>query len=290
MKKCDNRLTGFHITHTRPTVERGGVPYIHDFELLGTIMSALQWRFHNGPIKLYTDTKGLELYESQNMTFVWDAGIDTTLLDSIEDPINFSVFWAASKLYALRDMDCPCVMIDTDMIVWGSLDKLIDKEGVTCIHKEAISGDIYLPKELLKIPPNYHFDPLWDWSVLPSNTALLYFGNSNLKDYYTSCAFEFMRNNYDLPKENISQMVFAEQRLLSICAQRSGVEVKAFLDFNRLDDQQLFTHFWGEKEPIRRSKERADELCRDLVDRLFEDFRFCAEDLRRVPVVAKYLD
>ena len=63
-------LKAFHVTHTQPAVARGQQPYIHDFELLTTIMSALHWRRHNGSIKLYTDTRGLNIYKAQNMSFI----------------------------------------------------------------------------------------------------------------------------------------------------------------------------------------------------------------------------
>ena len=70
---------------------------------------------------------------------------------------------------------------------------------------------------------NYLFDENFDWSVLPSNTAFTYISNNEFKDYYTSESIKFMKNVIN-NNDKITNMVFAEQRLLSMCAERKKLK------------------------------------------------------------------
>lgn len=282
-------LPAFHVTHTAPAMARGQEPYIHDFELLSTIMSALQWRKHNGPIRLYTDSYGRRIYNEQNMSFIWDDGVNTDVLDGMRDQVDFSIFWAGAKLYALRDMQTPCMMLDTDMIVWRSLNGSINPslDQVVCVHKEYLS-EVYPSVEKLKIAKGYRFSDHWKWSAEPFNTALLYISEPKFKDIYTSKAIEFMVGNLERANDDISQMVFAEQRLLGICAENTGISVKTLVELDQLHQQDLFTHIWGAKRALRQSSELAEEFCYDLVARLFRDFSNLSAELLEIPVVRKY--
>ncbi|MDO4691686.1 MAG: DUF2589 domain-containing protein [Porphyromonadaceae bacterium] len=284
-------LTAFHTTHTAPARARGQEPYIHDVDLLTTIMSALQWRKYNGPIRLYTDSYGKRIYEEQNMNFIWDGGINVDVLDGIQDRVDFSIFWAGAKLYALRDMQTPCVMLDTDMIVWKNLNRAINprSDQVVCVHKEYLS-EIYPSIENLKTAKGYRFSDNWKWSAEPFNTALLYISDPKFKDTYTSHAIEFMVDNLERANDEVSQMVFAEQRLLGICAENTGTPVKTLLELDQLHQQDLITHVWGAKQALRQSSELAGQFCCDIVDRLFRDFEDLRASLLEIPVVRKYFD
>ncbi len=92
-------LKAFHITHTRPYHDQGATFHIEDFELLTTILSALQWRRKNGSIRLYTDSVGKEYYEREQMTFIWDEGINTQVLENIKETIDFSIFLGGRKAF-----------------------------------------------------------------------------------------------------------------------------------------------------------------------------------------------
>ncbi len=283
-------LKAFHITHTRPYHDQGATFHIEDFELLTTILSALQWRRKNGSIRLYTDSVGKEYYEREQMTFIWDEGINIQVLENIKETIDFSIFWAGGKLFALKDMPTPCVMIDTDFIVWENLSsKISNVEDVISIHREELMEGVYLPEELLKKAPNYRFDEKWDWNEKAANTALLYMGNNTLKEYYTSSAIKFMQNNLERPSELISQIVFAEQRLLAMCAKSSNVELKSFCKEEELQEQNSYTHLWGYKQTLRDQPDVALKFCTDVVTRLVSDFEEYNKQLYSIPVVRRYL-
>ena len=43
-----------------------------DFQFFYTILSAIHWRHHNGYLKLYTDTPGLEFLRKYGLTDIYD--------------------------------------------------------------------------------------------------------------------------------------------------------------------------------------------------------------------------
>lgn len=115
-------MQAFVSNWTRPYAVRcPGRPYqMTDFDLLTTVLSALVWRRENGSIRMITDDTGAQYYRSLGLTDLWDGGIFTYLND-IPSAIDPCTFWAAGKLYALAATPAPCVMLDTDFIVWHSL-------------------------------------------------------------------------------------------------------------------------------------------------------------------------
>lgn len=115
-------MRAFCSNWTRPYAMRcPGRPYeIPDYELLTTVLSALLWRKKNGSICMITDRVGERYYRSLGLAPVWDDGIRCEL-DAIPYTVDPSTFWAAGKLYALEKIPAPCVMIDTDFIVWNDL-------------------------------------------------------------------------------------------------------------------------------------------------------------------------
>jgi hypothetical protein len=244
---------------------------LEDYEILSTALSALEWRKNNGAIFMITDKCGADYYRALGIESFWDGGINDALEGAVDGDIDPSPFWAAGKLYALRSMSAPCVMIDTDFIVWQPIAALLDGTALAVVHREELNDEIYPPKPRFDMEPGYDFPASWDWSVDPCNTALLYISDNLFKDYYTSQSINFMRNvrkNMNL----VVEMVFAEQRLLAMCANEKDVPVKSLLDIFSLDDQTLFTHLWGYKSFIKEIERERFFLCKACAGRLVEDF------------------
>ncbi len=287
-------MQAFHITHSAPfyvkELNKDRLYNISDFELLTTILSALKWREKNGDIRLYTDSIAYNYYKKQNMLPIWNSGINTKVLDNIQEKIDFEIFWAASKLYALKNEKTPCVMMDTDFVAWINITQLLkEKSEITCIHREEIINDVYLPYNLLKIAPDYKFDPKWDWNERPCNTAFVYFVNEEIKQFYVNEAIRFMNNNLEKPHEFVSQMVFAEQRLLAMCAKLKGIKINSFVQLEELYTQKFFTHLWGYKSVLKQNFEERKVFCQQIVKRLLNDFKDMNDMLLDIPVVQKYL-
>jgi hypothetical protein len=89
-------MTAFHSNWTKPFFSRHDhIPYtIEDYDLLATVLSALQWRKENGGIKMVTDTAGAEYYCSLGIVHIWDLGMETSL-DAVDNAISPLAFWAA---------------------------------------------------------------------------------------------------------------------------------------------------------------------------------------------------
>ena len=276
-------LTGIHVNWTKPSYsQQQGVttPYqLSDCDLLSTILSALLWRKANGPIKLYTDNRGLAYYNSMEMTNLWNGGIDIERLNNIPDTIPADIFWAAGKIYAAKTEKTPFAMLDTDLMVWQSIRNSIGPRAIVAFHPETLQGynSCYLPYEQLKKPPKYRPDPDWDWNQNPVNTALTYYGNSAdgraFRNDYTNAAITFMTGNTERPKEMVSQMVFAEQRIYAMCAKKRFGAVPTFMA-REGDPDEPFTHIWGNKAVARDNAAANFELCSEmarLITRMFAD-------------------
>lgn len=185
-------MQAFVSNWTRPYAVRcPGRPYqMTDFDLLTTVLSALVWRRENGSIRMITDDTGAQYYRSLGLTDLWDGGIFTYLND-IPSAIDPCTFWAAGKLYALAATPAPCVMLDTDFIVWHSLSEHWHRP-LAVIHREALNPAIYPAPSAFVLAPSYHFPTNWNWHEPACNTALTYFGNDTLRKTYvgqarTSC-------------------------------------------------------------------------------------------------------
>ena len=156
-------MQAFVSNWTRPYAVRcPDRPYqMTDFDLLTTVLSALVWRRENGSIRMITDDTGAQYYRSLGLTDLWDGGIFTYLND-IPSTIDPCTFWAAGKLYALAATPAPCVMLDTDFIVWHSLSEHWHRP-LAVIHREALNPAIYPAPSAFVLAPSYHFPTNWNW-------------------------------------------------------------------------------------------------------------------------------
>ncbi|MDR0310029.1 MAG: hypothetical protein LBJ21_00435 [Acidobacteriota bacterium] len=245
---------------------------MEDFELLSTALSALMWRKKNGPIKLYTDKTGYDYYDSLGLLDLWDGGIDASVVTNIPDTINQEIFWAGAKLFALRNETTPIAVIDTDLIVWANLAPELADKRFAVLHREELYEFCYIHGDFLKKRGDYQFDPEWDWSAWPCNMAFAYFSDPGFKKYYTDCAIDFMTGNGEYPMEMISQMVFAEQRMASMCAIKMNVPIHHLLNNPFQWDNSSFSHIWGGKDVARRDLRQRRLLCTAILRKIKEHF------------------
>ncbi len=285
-------IEAFHSNWTRPFLNSNPHKeyYIDDFEILTTIISALKWREKNGNIKMITDEVGASYYKSIGLDIIWNLGIDIAL-DDISDKVNSNIFWAAGKLYALKKQKSQCVMIDTDFIVWESIEDILINSEVSVIHKENIIEAVYPNKEYFRFKNGYSLDENFDWTVLPSNTAFAYISNDNFKDYYVKSAIDFM-NNLDCNDDKITNMVFAEQRLISMCAKRKNIEINEIMSLDNLfsNNQNLFTHTWGHKREMRNDFNKRKDFCIRCIIRIIKDYPEYESLISNIEVLKEYYD
>lgn len=242
------------------------------FELVTIALSALSWRAHNGPIRLFTDSRGADSLEAAGLLALWDAGVDASTLEARSRDIDPVAFWAAPKVLALSVVPSPCALLDTDLIVWRPVGEGIVEAELVVAHREPLDPSVYVAREVLGTPPGYGFPTEWDWNEPACNTAFVYMANEELRITYTREALRFMRGNAHRDFGCLTQMVFAEQRLLAMCARALGVEVGVLLGGpqHTWDEQDLVTHLWGHKSLLRADARREEAYCRAALARIGE--------------------
>ncbi len=279
-------MNAIHILWTKPFYANGGRQFaMEDFDIFTAILSALKWRQHNGKITIVTDTFGSEYLAKLGISDVWDE-IEISL-DGIN--VNPQMFWAAGKLYALANQNAPCVMLDTDFIVWHPMAFSGIRGDIAVIHTEDLYPDVYPPMESFKMKSGYEFDKDFDWTQRPCNTAFLYVNDNEFLKYYTDTAIVFMENTADCD-DRLTYMVFAEQRLLSMCAKKVGKDVFVLSDLEKLfkNGDNYFTHTWGFKQQMRENPDVRYDFCKRCAERIKSDFPDYADKLAKIEGIGRY--
>lgn len=258
---------------------------VEDFEILTTILSALKWQEKTGDMKMVTDKAGARWYRENGLDGLWIRGIDEGLEGLA---IDASMFWAAGKLYALARESAPVAVIDTDFIVWDEIlfDALPD---LAVIHDEDLYPDVYPDPNHFNMKRGYVFDPDWDWRRKAYNAAFYVIKDEELLRYYTKEAIRFMESAQE-GGDTLTYMVFAEQRLMAMCAGKLGKEVTLFSNLERLfkDGDGFFTHTWGMKQQMRENEYLRESFCRRCIGRILRDYPHMDAVLPRISVLRKY--
>ncbi len=264
-------MDGFHSLWSAPYIKgkNANEYFMQDYELLTMILSALMWKKHNGGIYLCADGSAIDFIEKNNLTHIWNLGIKEI---SVPETINEKVFWAAGKIYSLKEMKMPAVMIDLDLIIWKKITSIIKKTDILAIHREGIFPDIYPDKEFFNMKKEYKFDEDWDWNILPVNTCMLYLADEDFKNYYAESSAEFMESCAET-EENLCHMVFAEQRLLAMCAEKKGKIISSFFPGSTdIENQDIFTHLWGYKNILKFNYKERVAYNKKTYDRIIAEF------------------
>ncbi|MCD8356361.1 MAG: hypothetical protein LUE11_07300 [Clostridia bacterium] len=236
---------------------------------------------------MITDSVGERFYRSLGLASLWDGGISHEL-DNIPYTIDPCTFWAAGKLYALSLVSAPCVMMDTDFIVWKDIRERVQYSELAVIHREMLSPEIYPSPDKFELSSRYSFPKEWNWDVPACNTALTYFGNEKLRLTYLKQAFDFM--DAVRGRDGLIYMVFAEQRLLAMCAEASNIHIHALSTTEALfsREQQDFTHTWGFKQAMSEHPQLREAFCQKCAQRIRRDFPEYARICSRIPALRKY--
>lgn len=271
-------MDAFHIISTAPYfAKNSGAFALEDFDLYCAVVSALTWRRDGSRIFLCSDRIGGDYIRNSGLSEVWDDIRECVPEDL--DGIDPEMFWAAGKILAMRGMRAPCVMIDTDFIVWNK--PQFGKE-IIAAHREDIKPDIYPPAEYFSAKG--HIVPDFNWEVLPLNTAFFYVPDEDYKEFYTSQAIAFMKSA-ERCGERLKYMVFAEQRMAAMCAEYTGTGVRTLMDKDFLFfPQDSFTHLWGAKQVMRDHPElRAQFIsrCEQRIRRDFPEWAWTIDAVRR---------
>jgi len=251
-------VTYFHSYWTRPLLDPARPAAeqaieLWDFEVLTWLWSALELR-RLGPLRLVTDARGLLAVQRAGLEWVYSAGISTALEDISAD-VDPTVFWAAGKLRAYLEVPAPCVSVDTDAVLWGGLQPTAP---VMALHEENRDWGWY--SQDADLFQQFGFaGPEWDWTAHPINAGVVYIEHQALLTLYAEAALRFMQDcsrhrwQPGAGREAIppNALLFAEQRLLPMCARRLG---QALTLITRMEPGPAWLphnaeclHLWGAK-------------------------------------------
>ena len=258
-----------------------GLIEIWEFEVLVWLLSALEIRRHSR-IRLITDSRGLQYVQRTGLDWVYNGGI-TTVLDEIPKSIDPQLFWAAGKIYAWKDITEPAVSVDTDAIIWKALQPTLPAGG---LHFESNGWPWYASNELAF--KGFGFEGTrWDWSVPPLNHGVLYIQDTKLAQMFVEHASRFMisyshhlRERSDRgeaePEHKNDAMLFADQRLLAMCAKSLGLSVEGLTTLNTrtfcVGRDGPCVHLWISKVFYRYCAEARIALCNYLIEYILESY------------------
>lgn len=264
-------LQAFHSFWSKPnTIRNQGMIEYPDFEVLTTILSALKWKEHNGTIDMVTDSCGAEYFRKIGIDGIWDH-LDTSL-DEIDESVDPMYFWAAGKLFALSQRELPTVMLDTDLIIWETLERMERDADIVAAHYEELYPEVYPDPKGFHLLDGYTYPKEWDQQVFAANTAFLYMKNEKFRDYYVNSAVSFLKHVDFAGLNPVTAMCFAEQRILPMCAKAKHEKIGYLIDIHDPDAQRIATHTWGFKDVMRRSSQARDEFCLRCVNRILSDY------------------
>ncbi|MBE5761272.1 MAG: hypothetical protein E7334_04680 [Clostridiales bacterium] len=265
-KEKETAVPAYHVLSTKPyfALKREEPLALKDHAYKTAVLSALMWKRNNGPIYLVTDKAGEEYAKASGLNRYYDEVL--CLIDEGLG-INYGRYWAAGKIEALKKLPAPLVILDMDMVIWEHID--LSKSRLTCAHMEHLYKETYPDFSFFNMSKRYSFDENWDRSAEPLNTAFLYIADEDLKEYYTKNSIRFMQFERDSVDDGVKCMVFAEQRMLSMCAKALGVEADVLLDIDELmNGQSVLTHIWSGKRILNENKDIREKY-----------LRFCSEKI-----------
>ncbi|MCM1298843.1 MAG: hypothetical protein NC203_07250 [Firmicutes bacterium] len=262
-------MQAIHIISTAPYYagHPQGVYSMDKFELYSAALSALSWRSFGDEITLVTDKRGREYIEKIGIADIWNS-VQDIIPDDLEG-INPKMFWAAGKLFALREVNAPVAMIDTDFILWERPN--FPENRITAAHRENLNPSVYPSFDYFKFKRSFSLEGM-DKNVLPMNTAFLYLPEEDFKQYYVNRSIAFMKSAADTD-DYLCYMVFAEQRLLSICAEEKKIGSQVLMDKDELFfPREDFTHLWGAKQVMRSNVGQLHDFCQRARERIRKTF------------------
>ena len=204
-------MKGVHVNWTRPFFERHRLrghgfkiqrelqdSYTQpEYQILYTILSILRWKQFNGPIKLYTDTIGLQFYQSLGIDKLYDE-INTEVLDNYTE-IDAAHFWTSGKIHCLQFETEPFTFLDQDFIVRGKIPNY--NTDLAIGHWEIPRGYYYFTREQFdrevshyKLPDDYNPNA---W--IP-NTSFMQINNIEVIKNYVEEHKKMVSTNQEVPE------------------------------------------------------------------------------------------
>lgn len=233
-------------------------PHLPPLERLLLAVSVLQWRALHGRALLYCDSAYASYLQRGGLLDLFD-NVDTDTVDAAHElDLNPVTFWSLARLLALQAATAPFVALDCDMILWRDLTWFFDPARIVVTHWESTENSRWYPDPReLSTPPGYRWEP-WKLATTPAaNVSLLYIGDMQTREDYIAEALHFAIGNPARARPDLGaapELLFAEQRMLPLVAQRRGLTVTPLIEAVWSPESDRFTKHdprFGEWDPLR---------------------------------------
>lgn len=281
-------MNGFYSIWSKPYLKSKNTDeyWMHDFELLTLILSLSMWKKLNGKVSMIADKAALKYLENSGVLRLFNGDVAELKVD---EDINESIFWAAGKLFALKQLKSPDAMVDLDLVVWENMDNYM-KDDILVIHREEVTDHVYPDFEKFKMTDSYIFDNSWSKEVRPCNTALLCFKDIDFIHDYVDKSIYFMKNCLE-DSDNLCPMVFAEQRLISILADKANKNIGTLFPLaSDIGLQSKVTHIWGHKNILKFNYDERRKFCNKIINRLRDEFQDSYSVVENIDFLKRYFN
>jgi hypothetical protein len=243
---------------------------------------------------LYCDSMTYKVLTKVQAIHLWDE------IRELQDNtyVNKKVFWAVSKLQALREVEEPVVLMDGDFLAYRNLIHLFE-DKIIVAHDE--NGRGYYPSAMDPyIRKTKHIIPRPTHKAV--NCAFQYFPDPSFARSYASMSIQLMEEFTSLNVPDSNYLLYAEQLLLKHLLDIKGIEYETLVDeiwmvkegvFEEektdrgiipFEEQDLwFKHYWMDKSFIKENKEgfSLKNEVQELKNILAKDKKLKIENLKK---------
>jgi hypothetical protein len=203
-----------------------------DYQLLYTILSILRWKQLNGPIKLYTDTTGLNFYKQYDIDYLYDE-INIEVLNNYAE-VDAAHFWTSGKIHCLQFETQPFTFLDQDFIVRNKLPRICEENDIVIGHWEIPRGYYYFTKDQFeKEITHYKLPETYNPNAWIPNTSFLCINNLEIIKEYVAEHKKMVTTNDQVPEWF---WLLTDQGVLGQCFRDGRYKVDSLTDRVFLSD------------------------------------------------------
>lgn len=164
---------------------------INPLILMTQFLSVLRFKKNNPSykFKLYTDSKTLSIYKKYGIDSAYDS-INTIILDNYPSDRISPKMWASPKLWVMKHINEPFIMVDADLIWHGVVEDYLDYD-LSYLHLESPLN--YVMPNRLRFTNGFSWDtPMLEGfsQSLPMNCALCIWNNVEILRGYVNLYFD----------------------------------------------------------------------------------------------------
>ena len=183
---------------------------------------------------LYADDLTINLFDRLKVLDFWNS------IHPLPKPrrINRDVFWAASKVEVLAQVNEPVIIMDNDAHVYRPIKHLLDTDTVYVCNYEVGKG--YYPSGVDPYVQKLSYKARWKNESL--NVSFLHLPDPIFARKYAEISLQMMEEFTQMKAPNPQYLIFAEQLLLSHLLEKENIPNKSLIS----TDWDCKAWQWGE--------------------------------------------